>query len=568
MKKKMIPVIVAVVLILVIGALGLGTILLDKYSYSKDRADLSQYLNIEKSDEAAIVLQNEVIVEKAKIRDNVYYFDIQTVQAYLNARFYADKNENLLLYTTPTEVIRTEIGSKDYQGSAGENVGSEAYEIAFYDGDTLFIAADYVAKFTNYSYSSFTEPNRMQVYTEWGMQSQAVIEKDTWLREKGGVKSNILRDLGAAEQVTVLEEMEKWSKVKTGDALIGYVENKRLSGRTDRKQVPVTNYVEPEYTSIKKDYKINLAFHQVTTADANNYLEDALANTKAVNTISPTWFYLNDNEGGFISLASREYVEKAHARGIEVWALLENITYKSEIDIYEILSRTSKRSYLIQNLISTVLEFGIDGINLDIESVPDKAGEHYIQFIRELSIACRANGIILSVDNYVPREYSAHYNRKEQGIVADYLIIMGYDEHWHNSGDPGSVASIGFVEDGIKKTLDEVPAEKVINAVPFYTNFWKTTGGETTDSQVGMTAAETFLKEKGAEAVWDEETCQNYAEFQDGDAFYQVWLEDEKSLEAKLSVMKTNGLAGVACWKLGLEKPQVWDVISNYVQGN
>ena len=72
--------------------------------------------------------------------------------------------------------------------------------------------------------------------------------------------------------------------------------------------------------------------------------------------------------------------------------------------------------------------------------------------------------------------YTDHYNRGEQGVFADYVIIMGYDEHYNGSPEAGSVASIGFVEDGIRKTVEQVPAEKVINAVPFYTRIWKSEG--------------------------------------------------------------------------------------------
>ena len=160
---------------------------------------------------------------------------------------------------------------------------------------------------------------------------------------------------------------------------------------------------------------------------------------------------------------------------------------------------------------------------------------------------------------------SAHYNRKEQGIVADYVVIMGYDEHWRNGGTAGSVASIGYVEDGIEQTLRDVPADKIINAVPFYMNVWKTTGGEVTGSSVGLPAAKEFLQKNNVTTQWDEETCQNYAEFQNGDSFYQVWLEDAESLAVKLNIMKKYQVAGVAQWKLGLESAEMWNPIEEYV---
>ncbi len=92
---------------------------------------------------------------------------------------------------------------------------------------------------------------------------------------------------------------------------------------------------------------------------------------------------------------------------------------------------------------------GLDGINLDFESITEEQAPHYIQFVRELSIACRNQGIVFSIDDPVPT-YSKHYDRTEQGIVADYVIIMGYDEHYAGSTDAGSVSSLGFVKAGIE----------------------------------------------------------------------------------------------------------------------
>lgn len=223
------------------------------------------------------------------------------------------------------------------------------------------------------------------------------------------------------------------------------------------------------------------------------------------------------------------------------------------------------RERLINNLVSDTLAVGADGINLDFEQIAYEAGEHYVEFIRELSIACRANNLVLSVDNYVPRESTTHYNRREQGIVADYVIIMGYDEHWGGGGVAGSVASLPYVYDGIEQTLKEVPSYKVINAVPFYTRVWKNNGGDVTSDALGMDATQNFIKENNIETKWDEEACQYYGEKAMNGVLYQVWVEDNESIAAKLNVMDSHNLGGVAAWKLGFENKSVWDVIAGYL---
>ena len=580
--KKIIPVITAIVLILVVIAIGVGMKLAEKYSYSKERADLEEYFNLHGGDEVAIILQDECVEEKAKLISNVYYFDMATVQKYFSNRFFEDKNERLLLYTLPEDTVRVETGSSSYV--TGEGAVDMGFPIALYaaqDGkeETLYIAADYIKLFKDYSYKAFTEPNRMQVYTQKAEEKrEARIAKGTALRYQGGVKSPILSDLEIGDKVTILEEMENWSKVKTEDAFIGYVENKRMDTenvmavegaqaveRQEPEESVGAKFGNLEYTSLTRGHKINLGWHVVAGATGNDTLIGALENTKGLNVISPTWFALTDSEGNFSSFASAEYVRRAHEIGLEVWGLIDNFSNKDEVDTYELLSYTSRRAKLIGDLVATATEYGIDGINVDFESISQDAGTHFIQFIRELSVACRKNGLVLSVDNYVPMGYTDHYDREEQGVFVDYVIIMGYDEHYNGSQEAGSVASIGFVEDGIRKTVEQVPAEKVINAIPFYTRIWKSQGASLSSEAVGMEMAEKFIANHGIETMWDESACQNYGEAMEEDVFYQVWLEDEQSIEAKLGIMEKYQIGGVAAWRLGFEKPAIWDVIANYV---
>ena len=190
---------------------------------------------------------------------------------------------------------------------------------------------------------------------------------------------------------------------------------------------------------------------------------------------------------------------------------------------------------------------------------------------------------MLSVDNYVPKGYNAHYHLEEQGKVADYVIIMGYDEHYSGSYESGSVASLDFVKSGIEETLAVVPKEKTINAVPFFTRLWKEVpkteeelaaqeGTEAaeysmkiTSSAYGMAEAEQAIKNAGAEIVVDEATGQNYAEWQADGATYKIWLEDEEALEAKLKLMKEYDLAGNAAWRIGFEKSGIWELVLRYV---
>lgn len=562
--KKLMPVLIAIVLIIVVAGIGFGAKIAEKYSYSKERADLTEYFGITGSDDVPIIMQNEQIEEHAKLWDGVCYFDFATVHKYFNDRFYEDKKEGLLLYTLPNAIVSVPIGTTTVKVSTESAEGSRDYVIAKYEGDTLYVAADFVKEYANFSYALYTEPNHMQVYTQWGERQLATTTKDTQLRYQGGIKSDILTDVSEGDKVIILEQMETWTKVKTGDAFIGYVENKKLSEPFADTPAPVTDYVEPVYESNTRDHKINLAWHAVAGVAGNDTLSEVMAQTKSINVISPTWFALSDNAGNFTSYATTEYVTQAHNMGLEVWGLVDNFTNEG-IDTYEVLAGTTTRTYLINGLIDTALAYDLDGINIDFENISLDAGEPFIEFIRELSIPCRQHGLVLSVDNYVPMGYTSHYNRKEQGVVADYVIIMGYDEHYNGSETAGSVASINFVEKGIADTVAEVPANKVINAIPFYTRIWETNGTTVSSQAVGMELAQQYISDHGIDISWDEVTCQNYGEYQSGSSYYQLWLEDADSIRVKLNIMSKYGIAGVAEWKLGFETASIWDVIEEYM---
>lgn len=569
-RRQLVPVLAAVFLIVVILIVMLINYLVKKYSPSDERMDLSAYFNLEQGDEAAIILEDDLTEFRARILDGEAYVTTDFLYEQLNQRFYWDAKENLLLYTTPTEVITASVGSNDYTVAKAKY--TESYAPVKVDGDTAYVALKYIQKYTAMEFEVMTdEINRVHIQRSFGAFDTVSVKKDARVRFEPNIKSPILTDAVKGDILYVLppdaeaetELPEDWTRVRTGNGFVGYIRNKYLGEKGQETKEP--NYADPEYPSIQKDYTINMAWHQVTNADANNSVLEAIAKTKGLTTISPTWFFLNDNEGNIQSLASQTYVNYCHQNGIEVWALVNDIEYKDTIKDYEILSRTSSRQRLVNNLIAKAIEFDLDGLNIDFEFINAESAKAYIQFIRELSIMCRLNGIVLSVDNYVPADHNLFYNRKEQGIVADYVIIMGYDEHYATSPEAGSVASIDWVRKGIENTLSEVPAEKVINAVPFYTRIWETKDGAIGSKAVGMDAAEEYVRAHNITVEWNEETCQNYGEYTEDGSLFQVWLEDESSIEVKLNIMDKYQIAGLASWRLGFEKPVVWDKIEEYM---
>ena len=543
--QRIMPVIIAVILIVIVLLVSFGNGIFEEYGKSQKKADMNAYFGLTAADQSEVILNGEYLDTKAKVQDGKYYLPLKLVNDSIYDGFYYDSNEDKLLFTTAEETMTA--STADY----------------IKDGDSIDVSVDYVKKFVNMSYSSYDEPARIVIATVWNERDVADISKDTALRVNGDNKADIIRGLSENTAVEVLSSNEAaYTEVRTEDGYKGFVETKRLSDIRSEKQIPVADVSLPAYNGNTESRKIVLGWHNVTNADANAGINDLIAKSSALNVISPTWFSLTDNEGNISSLASEEYVKTAHEKNLEVWGLVDDFT--NEVDVESVLSYTSKRITLENNLMAQAEKYGLDGINIDFEHVPLEGGDDFAQFLRELSIMCRSSGIVLSADDYVPQDYSKYYRRDVQGKVCDYVIIMGYDEHTSGSEEAGSVASIDYVTDGITNTLKDVPADKVINAVPFYTRIWSEESGTLDSKAVGMADAAAFLKDNAASAKWDDATCQNYAQFDKDGVTYKVWMEDAQSIDAKLQVMQNNNLAGMACWKLGMETSDIWDVIMKY----
>lgn len=571
----------ATIFVILIASVIGGAFLIKKFGPSKEVVSVDKYYGIEKENQLAITIDNEVVGGKGMLYDGKPYVEYTVVRDYLNKRFYLDVNENILLYTLSTGTIRVDVGSKDY--TLQKETKSKDYVILKMEGSEAYIALDFVQEYTNLSYERYEDPDRVMIVSDWGETTVATVKKKTQLREDADVKSAIITNTLKKKDVTIISEDGKWKKIRTEDGYVGYIKSNCLK---DQKDITISReFKEQKYSNISKDYTINLAWHVVGSSAANNTVLETIANTKGLTTISPTWFMVKNTSGDISSFASSQYVNYAHQSNIEVWALVKDFDggIGSPEETLKLLSKTSNRENLVNQLISAALKHDIDGINVDFENVSKECGEHYLQFLRELSLKCRQNEIVLSVANPVPSQYSTQYDLEEQGKVVDYVIIMGYDEHYKDSPESGPVASLEFVQKGIKDALKEVPAEKLINAVPFYTRLWKevlkteeelaqqegTDAAEypynVTSQSYGMSKIHVAINSAGAQIVVDEATGQNYAEWQADGATYKVWLEDEAALEAKLKLMKEYKLAGVASWRLGFESSSAWELILKYV---
>jgi spore germination protein YaaH len=367
--------------------------------------------------------------------------------------------------------------------------------------------------------------------------------------------------------------------VRTDDGYIGYIPVKELKDEETQKVEYKSD--EDEYTHITMDEKISLVWNQIYNQTANSNLESAIANVKGVNVISPTWFSIADKNGNLSTLADLDYVENAHKNGMQVWALYHDMTNRKVTK--KVLKSTTTRQKLVKNIMFYTENYELDGVNIDFEYITKDIADDYLQFLRELSIECRKAGVVLSIDNYAPSEWSEYFDREQQMKLADYLIIMNYDEHTAGSTEAGSVSSLTYAEKSIKDTIEQAKdASRIINGMPFYTRAWKETPQEESDGSgvlvedaangnyyldseaISMTTAEESYKSAGVKPSFDETTGQNFVTYSKGKTIYSIWLEDVTSVKSRLELMKKYELAGAAYWSLGQEKDSIWDTIEQY----
>lgn len=545
MNKKYKPVIAVAVLVILVAILGIVTHVVMKYIPSSEKMDLNEYYGEMTDGEIALVIGTEKLEERGLVDGDRVYLPLDVVNTYLNQRYYWDSANQQILYATPSELTSV-------------SASSEAGDKVWVKDDKVYLNLTYVQEFTDLDAYITKDPYRIAIQYKFKNVKTVTVKKNTSIRYRGGIKSAILTSVKKGTKLRLIEEMENWDQVATDDGYIGYIDKKKV-GEAEKTKFE-RSFKKEQYSYLTMDSKINMVWHQVTSTDANAYFADATANMTGVNVISPTWFYLTDTSGNIASIASADYVSQAHEKGLQVWGLIDNFT--QEVSTTETLSSTAARQNIISQLIQAAQDVGMDGINVDFESLSEDVGTHFLEFLRELSIECHKNNLVLSVDNPVPEDFTSHYDRAEQGRVVDYVIIMGYDEHYVGS-EAGSVASLPWVEQGIQDTLKEVPAKRVINAIPFYTRLWRTTGGNVTSEAIGMDQAQQTIADNNVETYWDKTTSQNYGKYDIDNSTYQIWLEDAQSVAEKVKLVSKYDLAGVSAWKLGFENNGIWQVISD-----
>ena len=394
-------------------------------------------------------------------------------------------------------------------------------------------------------------------------------EKTVAMRAQASIKAPIAADLEPGRRLMIIEDHGDWFEVQLENGWIGFVPKSAV--RLEEPEVIRHSPRPKPFVPWKPTGgKINLTWEQVTSRNPDT---SAIGEMPGLNVISPTWFYLADDQGRIGNRADKSYVNWAHGRGYQVWALFSNDFDPDRTK--KALSNYETRMYMIKQIIGFAEAYDLDGINIDFENVYLEDKDKMTQFVREMTPLLHEQGLVVSIDVTVrggSPMWSLFLDREALGQTVDYMIVMTYDEHWASSPKAGSVASLPWTEKGIVDIMreDKVPASKLVLGIPYYTREWTETvvNGQVkvTSRAFGMTTAGNIIRERNLTPVFDESAGQDYVEYKADGATKKIWLENAKSIRARVEIVRKYDLAGVASWRRGFETPDIWTAIKETLE--
>ncbi len=473
-----------------------------------------------------------------------------------------DQNDGILSLTTPTDRIKFIKDDKNYYVNGEKKISDKLPLII--KGKQCYLCSNFVEMFYNVEIEYSSKNKTLNFESTLKERVTGVISEDTTLTDENGNSLDI--QLATGDYISVYETKNGISKIRTPEGYVGFIDDSKITDKT--KKDPVEKVKAKQQNAIDVKGKICLLFEQLTVYNKGTGLDIPTA----VDVVIPTFFSFKETkddagtDGTIISLATPAYTKNAHSKGLKVWGLITD-NFDSKVS-KSVVKSAKKRENIVNQIITLVKTNNLDGINIDFENIPANAMREFTQFLRELSVALNSEKKVLSIDVYPPEPWTSYYNRDEFGEIVDYFIVMGYDEHTKNSETTGSVATKKWSESSISLTEKAgVPKEKLILGIPFYTRIWAEKKDGTFETNAyGMKEGYDIMSKKGAIFKWDNDLGQNYAEIIQNDITYKMWLEDEKSVEERMKIANQNNIAGIAAWRKGFEKENVWNIITKYMK--
>jgi spore germination protein YaaH len=391
------------------------------------------------------------------------------------------------------------------------------------------------------------------------------------LREGPNKSYAIIEDLPAGADLRLWGETDGWYQAQSKSGNIGYISKGSVTLLSVEQISNVSSSDTPFVAWKGVGKRVNLTWEAVYSSNPDT---SKIGGLPGVNVVSPTWFELLDGKGNIRSKADAGYSAWARSKGIQVWGLFSNGFEPDRT--HSALASYDSRFAMIQQLLAYAKAFKLQGINIDFENVYTKDKDNLVQFIRELTPLLHEQNLVVSID-VTPKSnsemWSAFLDRERLGAAVDFMMVMAYDEHWASSPVSGSVSSLSWAENTIKRIMEEdkVSSNKLILSIPYYTRIWTEEpdgkqGVKVSSKTMDMDAVQQLLIEKKLKPKFSEETGQHYVEFMEGNLVKKIWIEDAESVQARAEIAKKYNLAGIASWRRGFESADIWSVLDKTLQ--
>ena len=558
---------ITILLVILVVLMVAAVFISKRYAPSKVQTDLREYYNLTADEdenrleaedgELAIVLEDEVLSVRAFRLEEEIFVPFTLVKNNIDDRFYYDSNEDLIIVTTANDIIKNRVSESilTVNGSdrdAGYTVSREL------DGK-IYLNIRFVDEFSAAQYSVHEDPDRVYITYLEGNYEYGTALMHTYIRTMAKTKADYIQTVEKGDKLKILDDLGDWLEIIDESGCRGYIQAKAVTDIASEQVV--SDYQEAEYTHIDAGDDINMVWDAIYYYDSNYEIYNRAAEMTGVDVLCPTWFTLADDQGNLNSYVCSEYITFARENGMQVWTTIEDIDGESCAGV---IDYTSKRETLIANLIEQCLEAGIDGINVDFENISTDMGNDYIQFMRELSVACRDKGLILSVDTYAPYAYNSHFHFDELSKICDYVVVMAYDDYL-GGDEAGPCAGLPFVQDVIETCAEQADLDRLIVGIPFYTRAWY----EYSDGSLGRDVYNMYDLENiewnyGLTPEWLEDVGYDFSSYESGGATVKIWMENYNSINAKLELIKSYDVAGIASWRLGQETSDIWALLESY----
>lgn len=525
------------------------------------------YVNDGIEDKANLVINNSNVTKSLKkdiiIENGVIYISREDIKNFFDPYIYYDEKYNQIITTSENQVASMVIGNNEMTNN-GSKVSTSGTILN--RNDTLYIPFSDFRDIYNVEINYIESTNTITVDSKDRRYVVADSKKENNVKAYPTILSRTVDEIKQGETVTVVQndqnknkEINGWTEIRTDTGKIGYVKNNTLANE----------YVYRE--SIEKEKQIKGKVSMVWDYYSEYVYAPDRSGTdiKGINVVSPTMFTLvNEGKGQInenVGDEGKKYIEWAHSNGYKVWPSIANSPYIETTS--EIMQDYNLRHNLIENIVGLVVKYDLDGINIDFEYMHDEDKDLFSRFIIELKPRLNEIGAVLSVDVTAPdgsEEWSLCYDRNVIGDVADYIVFMAYDQYGQYSDKAGTTAGYNWVKANLNKFVGQegVEPEKIILGMAFFTRVWEEDNGKVVgNSTVDMKKIDMVVPE-GASKTWDNDLKQYYIEFTENGVKNRIWVEDEESIKAKLSLIEEYNLAGAAYWEKDRETDSIWNVIS------